>query len=191
MRTLVFLLEERSAKECLKNITDRLLSESGKEFCVRFISFDGKSDLDRNLEAKIKNWVMPETDFVVVRDQDAGDCVKIKNALKEKCRKANRPDTLIRIACHELEAFYLGDIDAVRKAFPSCKISAGKKKFRDPDKLGSPSDELKNLTDDEYEKIKGSREIAPYLKLDGSNRSKSFNNLISGIRKLISKDAGD
>jgi predicted ATPase len=30
----------------------------------------------------------------------------------------------------------------------------------------------------------GSRDIAPYLKLDGSNTSRSFNNLITGLKKF-------
>ena len=44
---------------------------------------------------------------------------------------------------------------------------------------------LSKITGGEYQKIQGSAAIAPFLKLDGSNQSTSFNMLISGIRKIV------
>jgi hypothetical protein len=49
-----------------------------------------------------------------------------------------------------------------------------------------PVQELGRLTNHLYQKMHGSRSIAPFLKLDGSNASKSFNVLLSGIQKAIS-----
>ena len=44
--------------------------------------------------------------------------------------------------------------------------------------------ELATLAD--YQKVAGSRAIAVHLKLDGSNRSQSFNVLVDGLRRFIS-----
>lgn len=57
-------------------------------------------------------------------------------------------------------------------------------KYRNPDALANAADELKGITKREYQKIDGSRRIAAHLKLDGSNCSRSFNALVSGIRQL-------
>lgn len=195
MKTLIFLLEEKSAKECLTNLLPRLLEDRTNidvtNIDIKYIPFEGKCDLDKRIELYVRNWKRPETKFVVLRDQDAGDCKKIKKTLAEKCANAGHPDALIRIACRELESFYLGDIEAVRRAFPHCSASPATKKFRDPDDIGSPSDELKKITGGAYQKIKGSREIAPFLKLDGSNRSKSFNALVNGISRILKGFSAD
>ena len=57
--------------------------------------------------------------------------------------------------------------------------------YATPDDIGSPADELGKITDVEYQKVQGSKAIAPFLNLDGSNTSVSFNMLVSGIKKLI------
>ena len=59
------------------------------------------------------------------------------------------------------------------------------KKYRAPDALANAADELKRITNYEYQKIDGSRRIAEHLRLDGSNRSASFNMLVSGIRRIL------
>ncbi|MBZ0257890.1 hypothetical protein K8I31_17635, partial [bacterium] len=59
-----------------------------------------------------------------------------------------------------------------------------KEKFRHPDRLENPANELINLTKGIYQKISGSRAIAPHLDIN-NNRSRSFSVLIKGIKKLI------
>jgi len=58
------------------------------------------------------------------------------------------------------------------------------RKFRNPDALGNPAEELRNLTSNLYDKVAGSRAIAPYLTLEG-NLSRSFNVLLSGIKNIV------
>jgi len=93
---------------------------------------------------------------------------------------------LVRIACHELESFYFGDLDAVEKGLGITNIVRykNKAKYRDPDSIINPSYELEKLTNGSYQHVMGSRSIAPHLSLD-KNTSHSFNALISGIRKLL------
>ncbi len=152
-------------------------------FIPHYLVFEGKQDLEKNLVKKLRGWLTPDSVFVVLRDQDSGDCYQIKRKLRDLCQKAGKKDVLIRIACRELESYYLGDLAAVEKGLGLTGIAAqqSKRKFKDPDALGSPSEELFNMTNHVYQKVRGSRAIAPYLRLDG-NTSRSFNTLIHGIR---------
>lgn len=187
MKTIVFFLEEPSAREMLEGVLPRLLPP---DITPRYLVFQGKQDLERNLVKKLRGWKMPRSVFVVMRDQDSGDCVAVKHKLVELCRQGGRDDVLVRVACRELESFYLGDLHAVEAGLglKGIAVQQERKKFRRPDFLGNPSEELYKLTNDEYEKVLGSRAIAPYLKLIG-NRSQSFNVLLSGIQKLVGTEA--
>ncbi len=183
MRTFVFFLEEPSAKEMLKGVLHRILPDG---ILIRYVIFQGKQDLEKNLRIKLRAWKLPNCSFIVMRDQDSGNCKEIKEKLANICEKAGKKGVLIRIACHELESFYLGDLAAVEKGLDLKGLEGKQKqrKFRDPDLLGNPSEEMFKLTNNIYDKISGSRAISPHLALE-SNSSKSFNTLISGIRNLI------
>jgi hypothetical protein len=89
----------------------------------------------------------------------------------------------VRIACRELESFYLGDLQAVESGLGVSGLAGkqNKAKFRDPDRLSSPSRELEKLTGNRYQKIAGTRAIAPYLDLRAP-RSRSFHHLLRAIR---------
>lgn len=178
---LVFFLEEKSAEIMLDGILPKILPENVNYQCI---TFEGKQDLEKRLPKRLKAWLHADkTQFIVLRDQDSGDCKKIKEKLRKICVDAGRPHTLIRIACHELESFYLGDLQAVSRAFdkPNIVRLQQKKKFRNPDQLPNPVQELEKLI--EYQKISGSRKIAPYMDID-NNSSISFNMLINGIKKV-------
>lgn len=179
---LVFFLEEPSARAMLEGILPVIAAEHEWQF----VEFDGKQDLEKRLAHKLSGWLHAEnTRFIVLRDQDSGDCGVIKDRLWQICTGAGKPDVLIRIACRELESFYLGDLAAVGEAFgKSLAKYQQNHKFRQPDKLNNAKQELKKLVP-EYQEISGSRQIAPLL-LRQSNASHSFNILVSGIRNLIS-----
>jgi hypothetical protein len=123
---------------------------------------------------------------MIMRDQDAADCKAVKNRLVGLCRKAGKPEALVRIACHELESFYFGDLKAVEKGLGLNNLEKHQKKskFRVPDSIINPCDELEKLTGGIYQHVLGSRCIAPHLSLE-NNTSHSFNMLLSGIKKLL------
>jgi len=187
MKELVFLLEEPSAKAMLESLLPRML---GQNIAFRCIPFEGKQDLEKQLMRKIRGYRNAHARFIVLRDQDSNpDCTAIKGKLLDLCRQAGRGEhCLVRIACHELETFYLADLQAVEKALKISGLTQhqGKAKFRTPDQLGSPSRELKALTDRRYEKISGSRAIGKLLQID-NERSASFRNLVAAIRRLESE----
>ncbi len=184
MKELVFLLEELSAKAMLESLLPRMLHP---DISPRFIPFEGKQDLERQMFKRLRGYVNPQARFIVLRDQDsAPNCVALKAQLFERCRQAGRHDqTLVRIACTELETYYLADLSAVKQALRLNNLTRlqGSAKFRSPDRLGNPSTELETLTKGAYQKVSGSREIGKYL--DASNeRSPSFKNLVKGIRRM-------
>ena len=182
MKRFVVFVEEPSAAELLKVILPKLLPADMEFKCIHF---QGKQDLEGNIERKLRGWLAPDTRFLVMRDRDSENCIVVKRRLVALCAKAGKPQTLVRIACGELESFYLGDMFALSVAFNK-RFQVGRKaKFRNPDQLGSAAEELKRLTNGEYQKISGTRAIAPLLKLDGSNSSRSFNVLLDGIRRLV------
>lgn len=183
-KELVFLLEEESAKAMLNTLLPRILSPDIKP---TLIAFEGKSDLEKQMVRRIKGYQNPNARFIVMRDQDSiPDCLVLKNALLAKCIEASRqPIPLVRIACRELESFYLADLAAVETAMNIKGLvkQQSKSKFRSPDYLSSPSKELATLTKQRYQKVSDSRIIGQYLELN-NERSSSFKNLIIGIRRI-------
>ncbi len=184
MMTLVFFLEEPSAEEMLKGILPNILPES---VIPRFIVFEGKQDLEKQLKRRLRLWNLPDSNFLVMRDQDSGDCRLIKQDLLAKCREAHKPETIVRIACQELESFYIGDLKAVEEGLGIRGVAKqqNKRKFREPDCLQKPSQELMHLTKNCYQKVSGSRAIGRCLDLR-NNLSHSFNVLIKAIERTVS-----
>lgn len=183
MSTLVFLLEEESAKNMLLPVVKELVPE---EIPVQYITFSGKQDLERQLVKKIRFWCDPGSRFIILRDKDSGDCGVIKQRLLALAQESGKADDcLVRIACHELESFFLGDLAAVAQGLhmPAVANMQDKQKFRTPDALANAAEELNKLTEGKYSKLAGSRAIGPHLKLDGSNRSHSFGVLLEAIRR--------
>ena len=182
MTTLVFFLEEESAKFMLESFLPKIIPD---EYETQFIVFEGKSDLDKKITKRLKYWRKPDCKFVVLRDQDNADCKVVKNDLLEKCRNANQNQVLIRIACTELESWYFGDFDAIQNGLEISLIQKyrNKAKYRKPDSIIKPSQELMKITKGKYQKRSGSREIGKHLSVDG-NRSISFNVFIQGIKNI-------
>ncbi|MFN4146963.1 MAG: DUF4276 family protein, partial [Runella sp.] len=87
---------------------------------------------------------------------------------------------LVRIVCRELESWYIGDLEAVGKAFSQFKYQnyIHKAKFRIPDNCNAYQ-ELKRMIP-EFQKVSGARMIAPHIEVS-RNRSTSFHQTISGI----------
>lgn len=181
MSKLVFLLEEASAKAMLEGLLPNIIPES---IDPKYIVFDGKQDLEKQIERKLRGWLEPNSAFIVLRDQDSGDCLEIKEVLVRKCNEAQKPDTIVRIACRELESWYFGDLKAVEKGLELSNLSRFQrnKKYRNPDEIIRLSDELEKITKGRYQKVSGSRAIGPNLSING-NISKSFCAFLQGIEK--------
>jgi hypothetical protein len=191
MKNIAFFLEEMSAEEMLKRIIDKRFPNAKPEankFHITYHSHQGKQDLEKNLECRLKHWKKPNTVFIIIRDQDSENCKTIKNNLRNICAKAGKTDseTIIRIACHELETFYLGDYSAIEKAFKikNIKKKASSKIFNNPDeKVSQPSKEIAKIVKN-YAKINGSRIIAEFLE-PNKNKSNSFRVLYKSLEDIF------
>ena len=180
---LVFLLEEPSAREMLKGLLPRVLPDVVH---VRYVVFEGKHHLEKNIIRRLRGWRVPNSVFVVLRDQDAADCRAVKRELARQCREAGKPETIVRIACRELESWYFGDLAAVAVGLglPNLVRYAKQKKYREPDAIHSPGNELKKISHNTYQKISGSRAIGLNLSPD-INRSHSFGVFVEGVRRVV------
>ena len=176
---IVFLVEEPSMGEVLEVILPQILS-CQTEFTV--IPHQGYGDLRMSIPKKLNIWREDDVRFVIVHDQDNKDCVALKRELENLCRPYNR-HVLIRIACHELEAWYFGDLKAVSKAYgKKLENLSSKSAYRVPDNIMAPKGRLKRLIP-EHQQISGAKRIAPYMDIY-SNTSKSFNVFVEGVRRL-------
>ncbi len=144
---------------------------------------NGKSDLLQSIKNKINEFACNDVKVIILHDQDSNDCKVLKYDIQ---KLINKPvPTLIRIVCRELESWYLGDMDAIEKAYPRFKARKYKEKskYRNPDKLNNASEEISKIVP-EFQKIKGAKEIAPYIDID-NNKSPSFKAFVSGLKKFI------
>jgi len=178
---LVFFVEGLSERDFLEGLLPKILPP---HITAHFQVFQGKQDLEKQLVRRMKFWLTPNTRFLVMRDQDSGDCKVIKAKLQSLCAQAGHPNAAVRIACRELETFFAGDWAAIASAFeqPNLAGLGRRAKFRDPDLLGSPSAEIKRHVPT-FQKREGARRIAPLLD-PANNQSQSFRVLVQAIERL-------
>ena len=109
MSRIIFLLEERSMKTLLDGLLPRLIP--GIPFLC--VTHEGKQDLEKSIPRKLRAWREPGVRFVVLRDKDAEDCHLLKDRLVSLCEAGGHARSLVRIACQEIEAWYLGEPAAI------------------------------------------------------------------------------
>lgn len=180
MSRCVFLLEGQAEKLFLEALLPRLFPELDF-LCV---CHDGKNDLEKSIPRKLRAWDYPDDIFVIVRDSDGADCIALKKKLVGLCQHEKRKKFLVRIACQELESWYLGDLSAIDRAYGVClSKKQAKNPYRIPDKIGNPSREVKALVK-EFKKLDGARRMGALLHPD-KNLSQSFRVFASGMEKLL------
>ena len=187
------LVEEPSMEEVLKGLLPGILPEGwavDKNCFVR--PHQGKQDLQRSIPRKVaaasKKDIM--IGFIILQDQDSADCVELKHKLATLCDTAfvggHAVPYKVRVVCHELEAWYLGDMSAIEKVFPRFKPAQyqNKRMFRNPDKCVNPKRELKNIVGD-YSQIATAREMAQHM-CPAKNKSCSFNHFVKALIQMAS-----
>ena len=188
---LEILVEEPSMAEVLRGLLPGILP-NGWELDVNcFIRpHEGKQDLQRSLPHKLaaackKNI---KVGFVVLQDQDSSDCKELKRRLVGLCEGVlsygENVVFKIRIVCHELEAWYLGDMNAIERTFPRFHATRfrNKKLFRNPDNCLNPKAELKRIVG-EYPQIATARDMAANMNIE-ENVSGSFKCFIDAILQM-------
>jgi len=187
VKYLVFLLEEPSARDLLEGLLPRILPDT---IHVQYLVFEGKQDLEKQLVAKMKRWLVPESAFIVLRDQDNADCLDVKKNLSKLVKQSGRSPALVRVACRELESWVVGDWQAVADAFEQPKLATHsvKEPYRDPDQLSRPIDALRQFLP-EYQKRDGARRVGPLLE-PGRNNSRSFVAFCDGVTRMAAALVG-
>ena len=182
MNRIVFLLEEDSMRLLLEGLLPRLFPEL-PFLCV---SHEGKQDLEKSIPRKLRAWREPGVRFVVMRDQDSADCRQVKDNLVQLCQTAGRPEVLVRVVCRELEAWYVGEPEAIGQAFPEARPRVvrelGRSRYRDPDAVVRPSGAIAELIP-EFQKRSGARRMANFLSRE--NPSRSFQVFVEGVKELL------
>jgi len=180
---IVFLLEERSMKVLLEGLLPRVMP------ALRFLCVvhEGKNDLEKNIPRKLRQWREPGARFVIVRDNDGADCTRLKDTLVGLVPEERREQTLVRIPCQELEAWYFGDPDALALAFsdPDLRTLGTRARFRDPDRVSEPSSALAELAP-AFQTVSGARAMGRLLD-PSRNTSRSFHVFLEGVRRLSSR----
>jgi hypothetical protein len=124
---LIAFVEEESVEAALNSILPKLLPES--EFQI--IRFQGKQDMLRNLMARLrgfKSWLPEDWMLLVLIDRDRDDCQDLKRQLETIATDAgfvtksaapcnSRFQVVNRIVIEELESWFFGDWEAVRRAY--------------------------------------------------------------------------
>ena len=169
----------------MQALLEGLLPRLFPEVSFLCVPHSGKTDLERSIRATLRNWRTPGDRFVILRDNDGGDCIATKERIRKLCEDGRREDTLIRIICQELESWYLGDPEAMATAFNDDGLRSirNRARYRDPDTVLKPSDHLDRLVGG-YGKIASARRMSTQMERD-SNQSHSFSVFVNGIEDLL------
>jgi hypothetical protein len=200
---LEFLVEEASLESALTQLLPKILPSTVSS---KIHAFRGKPDLLAKVPNRLKGyqaWLPPDWKIVVLIDEDREDCLKLKKQLedmaisaglitKSSCQKDKSFQVLNRIVVEELEAWFFGDVQAIRQAYPKVSPNlANQQPYRDPDAIkGGTWEALERVLKKAgyhpggLEKYKASSEISQYMNPE-SNRSKSFQVFYQGLLEII------
>ena len=198
-----FFVEEVSTEAALLNLIPKIL-EVEHTFAIH--PFQGKPDLLANLPARLRayrTWLPKDWRIVVLIDEDREDCKTLKEQLEKAAKQAGLVtrtskkgqspfQVLNRLAIEELEAWFFGDVLAVKAAYTRVLATLSKKaKYRDPDSIvGGTWEALeRELKKAGYyptgmPKIEVSRNVSHYMDVE-RNRSHSFQIFVNGLKACI------
>ncbi|MEG4852537.1 DUF4276 family protein [Microcoleus sp. B5-D4] len=196
-------MEEASLESALTQLLPKILPST---VTYKIHAFRGKTDLLAKLPNRLKGyqaWLPPDWKIVILIDEDREDCLKLKQQLeimaissglitKSSCQKDKSFQVLNRIVVEELEAWFFGDVEAIRQAYPKVSPNlANQKKYREPDAIkGGTWEALERVLRNAgyhqggLEKYKASSEISKYMNPE-SNLSKSFKVFYQGLLEII------
>ena len=143
--------------------------------------------------------------IVILIDEDREDCQLLKQQLETIAKKAGlitktsrlknqKFQLLNRIIIEELEAWFFGDVNAIRQAYPNVSPNlANQKPYRNPDKIkGGTWEALERVLKKAgyhqggLEKYFAATEISPHMNPD-INQSKSFQVFYQGLSTIINQ----
>jgi hypothetical protein len=180
MGRIIFMTEEKSMKATLCKVLPKLAPDFREFEHWLVIEHKGKSDLEKSFPRKVKQWQEPGVRFIILRDNDGGDCRVLKRRLLDLL-PADAPDCLVRIVCQELESWLIGDTTALATAYPAATRHGSFRRLTqtDPDTLNNASELAGQFTETAAKTIRAS-EIATHME-PSRNRSTSFQVFCRGV----------
>ena len=205
---LYVYVEEPSAEAALRSIMPRLLPEGWESV---YAVFQGKDDLLDKLPSRLKvykHWPPEQWRILVLVDRDDDECGSLKERLEQMavgeglCTKTSAQgqafQVLNRIAVDELEAWFLGDVEALRAAYPRVPATLRERAaFRTPDSIRGGTWEAlaRELQKAGYyanpgarkpgmPKIEVARKVSRYMDPE-RNTSHSFQVFVRGVQALV------
>jgi hypothetical protein len=188
---LYIFTEETSAEKCFEAILPKIILDSQS---FKILAHGGRENLKKALKTTLPK--ISESNGVrilITIDQDKHDCKNLKKELQEIIQKNCRCSYKIRIVCKELESWFLGDLEAISKAYPRFRADKYRNKsdMRNVDAINSPSKKLlKIITQLEGRKFLSKNELSEKISnhLDlTKNTSNSFNQTVQAIKFLFQK----
>ena len=198
---LEFLVEELSAEVLLRGLIPKVAPEATFEVRV----FNGKQALLRKLSERLRgyaSWISSaDTRIVVLVDRDDDDCHDLKSHLVSVAEAAglsvasyaeqSQGLVLNRIVIEELEAWFLGDPNALTACYPRVPITyVSRAAYRDPDAIkGGTWEALERLLQQSgyikggLAKVSIARELVEHMSLE-ENRLLSFQHFRDGLKFL-------
>lgn len=204
MRQLEVLVEEPSAKAALEILLPKLMQGNAR-FVAR--DFGSKYKLLKVLSQRLAGYAKriqggEDLRILVLIDQDSDDCYALKQKLENAatgCGLAtkSRPDAegrffvVNRIVVEELESWFIGDPEALRKAFPKLPPATNKGIFAKPDNQNGRAWEnlhrflkRQGIYKNSYPKIEAAKKITPHID-PARNGSPSFRQFCLGMESLL------
>jgi len=203
MIQLEILVEEPSAEEALRHLLPKIARGRGR---AKVLNLGSKYKLLQVLPSRLAAYRQRIENgealrIIVLVDRDNDDCKELKNILETMASVAGLPTktspdakghflVLNRVVVEELESWFIGDPEALRRAFTSLPpINAATGVFRNPDNGGSWEAlhrflKKRGIYTSSFPKIDAARRIAPHMEI-AVNRSRSFQTFISGMDAMF------
>lgn len=173
-------------KAALCKILPKLAPEFREHEHWVVLSHEGKADLEKSFPRKVKQWQEPGAQFIILRDNDGGDCCALKSRLLSMLPE-NVESCLVRIVCQELESWLIGDPTALAAAYPGARkqVSLNRLTKRQPDLFTNASELIQQFTGTGAKTLRA-EQIAIHME-PGRNRSTSFQVFCRGVEQLIQR----
>lgn len=200
---LEILVEEPSAEAALEKLVPKMI---GGDVTFNLIAHQGKPHLLKRLPDRLRGyraWLPGDFRIVVLLDEDRENCHELKAKMETAARDAgfataSFPDAggaftvLNRVAVEELEAWFFGDVPALRRVFPRLSETLGQRaRYREPDSVpGGTWEALERVLQragyhaSGAPKIEIARSVAQHMD-PARNRSRSFQVFRRGLRRLV------
>jgi hypothetical protein len=202
MTRLEILVEEQSMEEALRHLLPKIVQDRAR---WKVINLGSKGRLLKKLPSKLRGYKSQmdageRIKVIVLVDQDKDNCHALKQRLETMAREAGLQSktaagesgafqVVTRIVVEELEAWFMGDTEALKTAFTSLRGAKFPSSFNHPDNGGTWERLQRFLKQNgiyrnRLPKIEAARKIAEHMD-PARNLSRSFQVFRQGVEACL------